>query len=338
MPFARAGHVSVELQDGRILVIGGADESETALPTINYAFDPQTETFAEFGALIDPRRLHTAVVLHDGNVLVVGGDTRLDTREAELIDGRTGVAFTTGAPLHSRFGATATLLEDGRVLLAAGSAVELVGGQVMEAPTAIAELYDPASGQFTATAGPLNQARFGHSANLLPDGRVLIYGGSNNLSTPLPAELYDSQTQRFISAQPPEANVRSNHVALALQDGKIGIFGGQDFFNVPIATNFRFDPTHDAFEPLIELAHARTQAQGTLLTDGRVLLAGGRTLTPDVANTEIVAPTAASSAEGPQMSSARTLHTVNRLHNGKLLLVGGVDAGQRPLASAEIFE
>ena len=125
MPFARRGHVSVELQDGRILVIGGADESDSVTATTNYAFDPQSETFAELGALIDPRYFHAAVVLDNGDVLVVGGDvTRQEMHEAELIDGRTGVAFTTGAPTRNRLAATATLLEDGRVLLAAGRRLE----------------------------------------------------------------------------------------------------------------------------------------------------------------------------------------------------------------------
>jgi hypothetical protein len=339
MPFARRGHVSVELQDGRILVIGGADASATGYPTSNYAFDPETESFAEFGALIDPRIRHAAVLLGNGNILVVGGDTRLDTREAELIDGRTGVAFTTGAPVVTRFAATATLLADGRVLLAAGFAVELVEGDVVEAMTATAELYDPGTGQFTPTAGTLSHERIGHSATLLPDGRVLIYGGLNNRgSTPLPPEIYDPQTQRFTIVQLPEATVRTNHVALALQDGKIGIFGGEDYFFGLVATNLRFDPTNGVFEPLGTLVHPRTQAQGTVLTDGRVLLAGGTAIVQRTANTEILSPADASSVDGPRMSADRVQHTVNRLRNGKVLIVGGLESPLTTLATAEIFE
>lgn len=328
MPFARAGHVSVELPDGRILVIGGSDEDANELPTTNYVFDPETETFAEFGALIDARIFHSAVVLDDAYVLVVGGDTRPDTPDAELIDGRTGIAVTTGAPVQSRYAATATLLNDGKVLVSAGLTAEGL--------TATAELYDPGTHEFSPTVGTLNYARFGHSANLLPDGRVLIYGGSRDESPPLPPEIYDPQTQIFTTMELPETTARSNHVALRLQDGTIGIFGGQDYFSVLVGANLRFDPTSGAFEPIIALLHARTQAQAALLTDGRVLLAGGITL--GVSNTEIIAPDAASSAEGPQMSVDRLVHTVNRLRNGKVLIIGGVDLQQRRLASAELFE
>jgi hypothetical protein len=304
MPFARRGHVSAELRDGRILVIGGADESGSVTATTNYAFDPESETFTEFGALIGPHYFHTAVVLDDGDVLVVGG---LGTQEAELIDGRTGLASATGAPTRNRLAATATLLEDGRVLLAAGLRFE---DDQSQPPDATAELYDPATGQFTPTAGTLTYARFGHSANRLPDGRVLIYGGGSSTSTPLPPEIYDPETQRFTAIYLPETNARTSHVALTLQDGQIAIFGGEDYFGRWLATSFRFDPTSDVFEPLVALSGPRTMAQGALLADGRVLLAGGYKSTVDeTASTEIVSPTSAYSTEGPQMSAGRVSHT-----------------------------
>jgi hypothetical protein len=337
MPFARRGHVSVELQDGRILVIGGVDESAGVTATTNYVFDPESEAFSAFGALIDPRYFHTAVVLDNGDVLVAGGIVpQLDTPEAELIDGQTGIASTTGAPTRNRWEATATLLEDGRVLLAGGYRLQDDLTQTLDAT---AELYDPATGQFALTAGPLSYARFGHSANRLPDGRVLIYGGVSSSSTPLPPELYDPETQRFTAVYLPENNDRTSHVALAVQDGRIAIFGGQDYFGRWLANNFLFDPSSDVFEPLIPLSGPRTMAQGALLTDGRVLLAGGyRNTVDDSASTEIVSLTGAYSAEGPPMSAGRVSHTVTRLRNGRVLIIGGGNSEHPALASAEIFE
>jgi len=80
-------------------------------------------------------------------------------------------------------------------------------------------------------------------------------------------------------------------------------------------------------------------ARGAPLTDGRVLLAGGYTGTVDeTASTEIVSPTGAFSADGPQMSTGRVFHTVNRLRNGKVLIIGGSGSGHGALASAEVFE
>ncbi|HEY8520896.1 MAG TPA: kelch repeat-containing protein [Gammaproteobacteria bacterium] len=332
MPFAREQHVTVELQDGRILVVGGSDASGGTMPTTNYVFDPDTETFAELGNIIDPRIEHVAVVLQTGDVLVTGGDVQLPaTQEAEIIDARTGVAFPTGAPSVHRIAAAAVLLEDGRVLVTGGYAVP---------PLATAELFDPAAGSFTPTAGNLNYGRAYHSATLLDDGRVLIYGGLTAGATPAPPELFDPQTETFTALQPPESIPRLNHVALRLQDGRVGVFGGENLAAVPLTGNLAFATSPDRFEPLTPLAQRRTLARGALLADGRVLLAGGyvSTIAQADAGTVIVAAAGDASAPGPALGAARVFHTMNRLRTGKLLVIGGRDASQAPLATAELFE
>ena len=97
--------------------------------------------------------------------------------DAELYDPRAGVFSSTGDMLSKRSGHTLTLLPDGKVLAAGGDTDECTGGFCMFAGTlATAELYDPASGAFTAT-GNLKGARGTHTSTLLNDGRVLLTGG-----------------------------------------------------------------------------------------------------------------------------------------------------------------
>ena len=113
---------------------------------------------------------------------------------------------------------TATLLQDGRVLVVGG------GGEGYASRTSV-ELYDPATGTFSRT-GSLKTGRWLHTATLLSDGRVLIAGGrSPNDSTYASAELYDPRTGKFTSTGSMKAS-RQQHTATLLPDGRVLIAGG----------------------------------------------------------------------------------------------------------------
>ena len=91
--------------------------------------------------------------------------------QAELYDPATNSFTVTSSVPQKRWSATATALQDGRVLIAGGLTYwdDFYTGR--------SEIYDPATGQFTFT-GSLVTARWGHAATLLSDGQVLLTGGA----------------------------------------------------------------------------------------------------------------------------------------------------------------
>ena len=140
----------------------------------------------------------TTTLLADGRVLVAGGSgtgVRHDpaSRGAEVYDPSTGQWTETGRMTTAhRSGHTATLLPNGEVLVAGGSAYQKPGR--VPFPQDRAELYDPLTGTWRAT-GRMTVARSGHIATLLPDGTVLVVGGIGvNWKTVGRAEVYDPAT------------------------------------------------------------------------------------------------------------------------------------------------
>ncbi|MDR3738108.1 MAG: CARDB domain-containing protein [Terracidiphilus sp.] len=231
------------LHDGRVLMVTGSDSGNTA-----EIYDPSTGVFTATGSPLetmgDPRAVvlkdgrvlstygshaelydpstgvftmtgnmhadhgggsgHTSMLLHDGRVVVMGGGSA-----AELYDPATGTFTQIGDMRTGRVGATATLLNNGRVLIAGGDGA------------GTAELYDPSMGVFTAT-GNLLTPRSYHTATLLTNGKVLIVGGSSALAT---TEIYDPSTGVF-TAGSSLTWARSGQTATLLTDGSVLVAGG----------------------------------------------------------------------------------------------------------------
>ena len=108
---------------------------------------------------------------------------------------------------------TATLLNDGTVLVAGGDLDAL----------ATAETYDPIAGTWTAVAD-MHMARTGPTATLLPDGRVLVVAG--NCGSPASAELYDPETRAWTLTASPAGGACSDQTATLLSDGTVLLVGG----------------------------------------------------------------------------------------------------------------
>lgn len=264
----RSRFTATLLGSGTVLVAGGTDREPSA-----ELYDPATATWSPTGSLLTARADHAAVLLPSGKVLVVGGELRPTQpfASAELYDPTSGTWTSAGAMSTARgLGHTATLLEDGRVLVAGGFGRQEFGGA--RRPLASAELYEPTTNTWSGT-GSLGVARGLHAAALLPTGRVLVSGGGGSGACFTSAELYDPAAGTWS----PTGSMAECHSvpAAQLSDGPmlmVGGIGGTDS-----ALSERYDPATGTWSPAGTLVQARSGGHTlTRLATGEILLTGGR--------------------------------------------------------------
>lgn len=236
-------------------------------------------------------RGHTATILPNGQVLIAGRDGSATTACAELYDPVAGTFTRTGDMTIALSDHAAVLLQSGKVLVVGGSvdAPRCLGC----AATRSAELYDPATGKFTATTHELVSARSSPTATLLPSGKVLITGGGvSPTGVPLAtAELYDPLTDTFTLTASNLSVARQFHTATLLSNGKVLLAGGmtQVVGSVATMTADLYDPATNTFLATGPMLTPRLYHTATPLGSGAVLIAGGTTSEPATGTGETTA-------------------------------------------------
>lgn len=271
MTTKRVGHTATLLPDGRVLLTGGSAKTffASALASAEL-FEPRTNSFRAVGSMSTSRLAHRATLLADGKVLITGGQNEAGEKlaSAEIYDPATETFSPISGMNAKRADHTATLLKNGFVLLAGGGNRSVPD----EGPQASAELYDPVKRAFLMT-GAMSLPRYKHSAATLPDGRVLILGGSDARMWEgryASAEIYDPVTGKFTAtANLNTARYKIRDAVVTLPSGKILVAGGGARPEV-------FDPTTGIFAPVAgSIGTTRYYATATLLTGGDVLILGG---------------------------------------------------------------
>jgi hypothetical protein len=321
---------------GWVLVEGGVAGAKAATRRAEL-LDPARLRWVGTGAMHRARANHTATLLPGGQTLIAGGEGHKGAAlaSAELYDPANGRFAMTGAMKAARGGHTATLIEgcacadDDKVLIAGGT-TRVPKGE----PLSSAELYDPASGEFTPT-GAMKTARTGATATLIASGPlagdVLIAGGSGQGGAILAsAELYDPRTGAFSETGAMTA-AREFHTATWLgylrdsgaMAGEILIAGGQTPAGVTASVEI-YDPTSGTFSAVASMTAARATQDAVLMSDGRVLVAGGFSTGENFLNSaEIFNPSDGTFTPTAAMSSVHAGADGVLLADGRVLIAGG---------------
>ena len=294
MSTARVLHSTVRLNDGRVLIIGGADQNANVLSSCEI-YNPATNSFSSTGSMGTPRVLFGACLMDDGRVMVAGGTNALDSnvlnvvngvlRSAEIYNPTTGSWSGTQNIGGYRLAPALTRLSNNRVLVSGGVQI----GYFFGIPTSASSTTNCqrwTNGSWSSAAG-MSQGRAGHQYNQvrLNDGRILMTGGvdvpsllgATNAAPISGAEAYNPSSNSWQTVNMPVS--RALHSATVLADGRVAVCGGaQGLLTAPvsIADVHLFNPATNSWSNAPALSGARASHTAALLPDGTLALFGGQ--------------------------------------------------------------
>lgn len=318
----RALHTATLLEDGTVLIAGGANGRPSQTLDSSEIFDPVRGIFLASGAMTTNRQQAVAVRLSDGRVLIAGGFARegptrfftpLDS--AEIFDPKNGTFSSTGPMGFGHEVHSATLLLEGNVLLIDDDS---------------AKLFNPRAGTFTAATKPLI-TRYESAAVRLSDDKVLITCGGKYDETKKSAEIYDPKVDRFVRTGD---MVHSAHACLPtlLPDGKVLLMGNSGD-NLKYEPQI-YDPRAGTFSSTDKLLLDLYEPVPSRLNDGRVLVTSdhfpGYPFRKDGLTFETYDPPSNAFKSLGAVQPDRSQYTSTTLSDGSVLIAGGT-SDQGPL-------
>jgi N-acetylneuraminic acid mutarotase len=356
---ARFGHSATRLIDGRVLVVGGADQSNNYLAS-GAIYQPSSGTWSASGSLQTGRAQHVATLLTDGRVLVLSGKNASGiAATAEIYDPVTNSWMQTGSPATPRSMRSAVRLDDGRVLVggpefydpstgqwSAPAARNYGGGGVLLGSGKVLQMgdlatYDPVT-NFSEILGNQYTGRpliaWGDVGILLHDGTVLASGGGYDDDYKAPAGRVNVGAPSANLLGDSYANTRYGGTATLLADGDVLFVGGaegvSDRWNSRVAYYWTrgfaqlWNPGTDTNVLLGFSAHPGAQAVWAPLADGKFLFAGGRSDDTSAGDAATIYDSANNQwTEVASMSVGRSQAAAAALTGGRVLVVGGYELG-----------
>ena len=329
----RDNHTATMMNDGRVLVTGGGLTALSAEIS-----DPNIQKWTSAGDMNISRRAHTATVLNNGKILVVGGqhggeitslvemfDPKSDRWDSYNLEGK----WTGTSVMHvPRKNHTSTLLPDGSVLITGGiTRADDEGGDGPTQLLGVAERYFVGGIKKWTLAGEMSYTRTGHTASLLPDGKVLIAGGGTveanqggqgekELEHLKSTETYDYKANDWF--QSTSMNIsRWEHTATVLSGGDVLVVGGENS-NGKLSSTELFKQDTKQWVMLKDLSYPRARHIAALLSDNRVLVAGGGSKTAEIYDAQSGTWTSIG-----EISQNLNLSVAAGLPDGKAIMVGG---------------
>ncbi len=278
-------------------------------------YDPATGKFTATGSMTVSRMSHAATLLADGRVLITGGST-----------------FSGGSAARPQFEAMAYRPGAGAV----GQIPAMTGPAML----ASAEVYDPATGKFTAT-GSMTMRRATHSATLLADGRVLVAGGGNEGNSAVGSA--SCTTPRRASSAPQAPCSWLSTPRSRCSSPTAGSCSRQATTVAGRSHRWRCTTRRPGYSRRAGSTEIRGGfGSPALLHDGRVLFVGGFDITAGksgyLASCEVYDPATGQLSATGSMSTARLAGFVATLSDGRVLVAGGVNSAPDWLSSAELYQ
>ncbi len=256
---ARIGEAAVLLRDGRVLVVGGLGDKMQTLSSAE-VYDPNRNVWIDARRLPGTRFSQTASTLADGRVLIVGGIVNGKISRTTLLFNPRTLSWKSGpSTIYVHAQQDTVTLPHGLILVAGG-----YGGS--------AELFDPATGRWTAVGGPRLLAH--PVLARISNGSVLFASGVSQVGqTFASTSLFDPKTHKW-STTGSLATGRDTPIGVELRDGRVLVAGGSHNRQILKSAEL-YDPRAKVWEPAGPLRQARSAASALVLRNSEVLACGG---------------------------------------------------------------